>query len=55
MTSSTRSMCRLPVRFWRREIIILVRLIYYQLFCKTFLLCKKDYDIRLYTLNHCMC
>jgi hypothetical protein len=34
------------------EIFILVRFIYYQLFCKTFSLCNKDYDIRLYTLSH---
>jgi hypothetical protein len=38
-----------------REIFILVRFIYYQLFCKTFSLRNKDYDIRLYTLSHYMC
>jgi hypothetical protein len=37
------------------EIILLVRFIYYQLFRKIFLLCKKVCDIRLYTLSHCMC
>jgi hypothetical protein len=37
------------------EIIILVRFMYYQLFCKTFSLYNKDYDIRLYTLSRCMC
>jgi hypothetical protein len=35
--------------------IILVRFIYHQLFCKTFLLCNKVCDMRLYTLSHCMC
>jgi hypothetical protein len=37
------------------EEIILVRFIYYQLFCKAFSLCNKVCDIRLYTLSHCMC
>jgi hypothetical protein len=37
------------------EKIILVWFIYYQLFCKTFLLCYKIGDIFLYTLRHCMC
>ena len=35
--------------------IILVRIIYSRLFCKTFSLCNKVCDIRLYTLSHCMC
>jgi hypothetical protein len=35
--------------------IILVRFIYYQLFCKIFSLCNKFYDIYVYTLNHCIC
>jgi hypothetical protein len=54
-TSTTRSRCRLLVSCWRRWIIILVRFTYYLLFCKTFLLCNKDYDIRLYTLSYCIC
>jgi hypothetical protein len=37
------------------EIIILVWFIYYQLFCKTFLLSNKDCDVCLYTLSHFMC
>jgi hypothetical protein len=35
------------------EKIILVRFIYYQLFCKTFSLCNKVSDICLYTLSYC--
>jgi hypothetical protein len=38
-----------------KEIILLVRFIYYQLFCKTFSLCNKVCDIHLYTLSHCLC
>jgi hypothetical protein len=37
------------------EEIILVRFIYYHLFCKAFSLCNKVCDIHLYTLSHCMC
>jgi hypothetical protein len=37
------------------EKLILVHFIYYQLYRKTFLLCNKVCDIRLYILSHCMC
>jgi hypothetical protein len=53
--SSTRSRRRLPDNYGIMEIFILARIIYYQLICKTFSLCNKDYDIHLYTLIHCMC
>jgi hypothetical protein len=35
--------------------IILVRFIYYHLFCKTFVLCNKVCDIYIYTPSQCMC
>jgi hypothetical protein len=53
--SLTRSRRRLPVNYGVVELVILARFIYYQLFCKTFLLCNKVYDIRIYTLIYCMC
>jgi hypothetical protein len=37
------------------EEIIFIQFIYYHLFCKTFPLCNKVFDIYLYTLSHCMC
>jgi hypothetical protein len=37
------------------EEIILVRFIYYHVFCKILPLCNKVCDIYLYTLSHCMC
>jgi hypothetical protein len=51
-----RSRRRLLVNYGTMEIVILVRVIfYYQLVCKTFSLCNKDYNIHLYTLSYCMC
>jgi hypothetical protein len=53
--SSMKSRCHLPVNYNVVEIVILAQFYYYQLFCKTFLLCNKDYNIRHYTQSHCMC
>jgi hypothetical protein len=50
-----RSRCRLPVNYGIVEILSKFELFYYQLFCKTFSLYNKYYDIRLYTLPHYMC
>jgi hypothetical protein len=53
--SSIRSKRRLLVNYGVVVIVILVRFNLLSVICKTFSLCNKDYDIRLYTLSHCMC
>ena len=50
-----RSRHRLPVNCWRRGDIYLSSIYLLSAICKTFSLCNKNYDIRLYTLSHYMC